>query len=381
MTRKILIIYATAGIGHKKAALAIKKAFDEMAPQDIDVSLIDALDYTSDFFKWIYLKIYLFMVNKFPLLWGLLYYLTDNFHMNLAVSRFRRFNNSLNSKKLIQYISGSKPDVIISTHFFASEVISDLKKKGALDSHLITVVTDYRLHSWWVSDFVDTYVVGAEGVKNDLMRWGISPSKVKVLGIPVEPAFSKEQDKLKIVRSTGLEEGVFTVLVIGGGFGVGPIEDIIKTIGAIPKDIQFIVICGHNKELFKRIEILKSDLGIKIKTLGFVDNVYDFMEISDILISKSGGITVTESMAKELPMIIISPILGQETGNSSYLISQGAALKVRQPSELRAVLEYLMSNPGKIEEMKICIRKIKKTEASYDIARLALETANDGRPQ
>ncbi len=126
----MLIVYATAGIGHKKAALAIKKAFDEIAPQDIDISLIDAMDYTSDFFKWIYLKTYLFMVNKFPLLWGLLYYFTDNFYVNLAVGKFRRFSNSLNSKKLVRYLLNSKPDVVVSTHFFASEIIADLKKQG-----------------------------------------------------------------------------------------------------------------------------------------------------------------------------------------------------------------------------------------------------------
>src|SRR3989338_1814577 len=147
---KILIVYATAGTGHKKAALAIKEALREIAPQDVQVSIIDSLDYTNVFFKWSYLKIYLLMVNKLPHLWGFLYYLTDNFCFNRAIMHLRRFNNWLNSKRLVEHLLSSKPDCIVSTHFFTSEVISNLKKRGLLKSRLITVVTDYRLHSWWI---------------------------------------------------------------------------------------------------------------------------------------------------------------------------------------------------------------------------------------
>lgn len=374
MMRKILIVYATAGTGHKKAALAIKKAFDEIAPKDIEVSIIDSLDYTNAFFKWIYLKIYLLMVNRFPLLWGIGYYLTDNRYINLAVLKIRRFNNWLNSQNFIKYLLDSKPDCILATHFFASEIVSDLKKSAILNSHLITIVTDYRLHAWWVSDHVDTYVVSNQDAKSDLIRWKIAPDKVKIVGIPVEPIFSKVLDKGKILEEVGFQKGIFTILIIGGGFGVGPIEDIVKIVADINREIQLIVICGHNEELFKRIEDLKFNLKIKIVALGFVDNVYDFMEISDILISKSGGITVTESLAKVLPMIIISPIIGQETRNSDFLVKNSAAIKVEEVSQLKPILEDLIAHPEKIEDMKRSINMIRKPYASYDIARLAMES-------
>jgi len=143
--KNILVVYATAGIGHKKASLAIKKALDDMSPEDVEVSLIDALDYTNAFFKWSYLKSYLLMVNRLPLLWGLSYYITDNFYVNLLVSIFRRINNWMNSRPLERYLLQRRPDVIVSTHFFASEVVSNLKARGLLRSHLVTVVTDYKL--------------------------------------------------------------------------------------------------------------------------------------------------------------------------------------------------------------------------------------------
>lgn len=376
---KILIVYATAGIGHKKAAVAVKKALDEIAPAGTEVTLIDALDYTPKFFKWSYLQLYLLAVNKLSSVWGFMYYLTDNFYANILVSRIRRLNNWMNSRRFEEYLKSSKPDAILSTHFFASEVAGCMIKKGALNSRLITVITDYRLHSWWVSACIDAYVVSSKDAEADLLRWGVAPSKIKVLGIPAEPVFSRPLDKNAIYDKFGLKRGVFTILVIGGGFGVGPIEGIVKAIGGVSGQVQVIVVCGHNDDLVKKITSLKDILKIDIKTLGFIDNVYEYMEIANILISKSGGITVTESLDKELPMIVISPIPGQETRNSDFILNHGAAIKIEKAEELKNVIEDLMANPGKIQKMKESIRKIRMPYASYDIAKLALESAKENK--
>lgn len=375
MKKKILIAYATAGIGHKKASIAIKKAFDEINPKDVETVLVDSLDYSHPFFKNFYLQLYLLAVNKFSSTWGFMYYLTDNFFVNLIVKYIRRLNNWLNSRRLVEYLQKENFDVIVSTHFFASEVIGYLKKRGKLDSKLITVVTDYRLHSWWVAPCVDAYVVSNNDAKNDLVRWKVLADKIKVFGIPVEPVFSKHLDKDALKEKFGLKKDLFTVLVIGGGFGVGPIEEIVKSMSSVSKPVQIIVICGHNEELAKRITSIEVKDTVSVKAVGFVDNVYEFMEVADILISKSGGITVSESLAKELPMIVIAPIPGQETRNSNFLIQHGAAVKVARSSDIKGVIEYLISNPSKIVQMKEAIRKIKAPESSYDIAKFALSMA------
>src|SRR3989338_8522857 len=268
MRKKILIIYATAGIGHKKASMAVKKAYDEMALPDVEVTLIDALDYTNDFFKWAYLQAYLLLVNKLPMFWALSYYLTDCPLVGLIVSKIRRLNNWANSKKLVKYLLDTKPNVILSTH------------------------------SWWLGECTDTYIVASEDAKRELECRKVDPSKIMVTGIPVEPIFSKPLDRAKIFKTTNLRDDLFTILVIGGGFGVGPIEAITRVIAQIPKDIQMVVVCGHNDELVKKMEKLKGYLKLNMKVLGFIDNVYEYMEIADILISKSGGITVSESLAK-----------------------------------------------------------------------------------
>jgi len=371
--KKILIVYATAGIGHKKAAIGVKKALDEISQGAAEVTLIDALDYTNAFFKWSYLKAYLLMVNRLPFVWGFFYYLTDNFYMNMVISRIRRISNWMNSGKLTKHLISSQPDVIISTHFFASEVVSDLKEYGLIRSKLITVVTDYRLHSWWLAGRTDVYVVGSEDAKNDILKCMADESKIRVLGVPAEPIFSKKLDKKEILAKTDLKEGLFTILVIGGGFGVGPIVGIVKVIKEITLPLQVIVVCGHNEQLVKNIEELKKETKAHIKVLGFVDNVYEYMEISDVLISKPGGITLTESLAKELPLIIISPILGQETRNSDFVISRGAAFRINRLGDMKGLLEDLATHPEKMAKMREAIRAIKKPMACYDIARLALK--------
>lgn len=371
--KKILVIYATAGIGHKKASLAVKQALDEIAPKDAEITIIDSLDHTSPFFKWSYLESYLLMVGKLPVFWGLMYYFTDNRFVNMIVSKLRRLNNWIASGKFRMYLIDSKPDVIVSTHFFASEVISAMKKAGELNSRLITVVTDYRLHSWWVNSGTDVYIVGSEEARKDLLRWGTDAAKVKVIGIPVEPAFTKSLDKEAIANRLGLKKGVPVILVLGGGFGVGPILEIVKTIEGIAAPMQILAICGHNESLVKQLESMKPSMKHHIDIFGFVQNVYDFMEVADILISKSGGITVSESLAKDLPLVVVSPIIGQETHNCDFLITNGAAVKADKISDLKGILEDLAAHPEKVQGMREAIGRIRKPMACYDIAKLALE--------
>jgi len=373
VNKKILVVYATAGIGHKKASIAVKKAYEEMNLPGAEVTMIDALDYTNDYFRWSYLQAYLLMVNKLPTFWGLSYYLTDNPFVDLFVSGLRRLNNWANSKKLVKFILDMKPDVVISTHFFASEVIGDMKSKGVTNTKLVTVITDFRVHAWWIAEGTDRYVVASDDVRLQLEKRRIDPAIIKVMGIPVEPIFSKQLDRKKIFDTTGLKDDLFTILVIGGGFGVGPIEGIVKVMSEIKKNLQGVVVCGRNEELVKNIEKLRDELKLNIKVTGFIDNVYEYMEISDVLISKSGGITVSESLAKDIPMAIISPIIGQETANCNFLIKNKAAVKVGRLEELKGTLEGLIDNPMKLDSMRDSIKRIRKPNAAYDVARLAYE--------
>jgi len=386
--KKILIIYATAGIGHTKAAHAVKKGFDVLGSynaefaqraKEIDVKCIDSLDYTTPFFRFSYQKSYLLMIRHLSALWGALYYLTNIGALNRVVRKIRRFTNWLHCRKLVAFLKAYKPDVIISTHFLATEVISRLKQKGECDAHLVCIITDYRLHAFWVADRVDTYITGGVLAKRDLLRWNVDTAKIKTFGIPVEPEFviGPKREKEEIRNKLNIKEDCFTVLIVGGGFGIGPIEGIIRSVDRLPQPLQVIVICGYNRALRDKVVAMSGEMRVALHVFGFVDNMYEFMEIADVLISKSGGISVTEALAKKLPMLIISPIPGQESRNCEFLVEAGAALHVRSLSALAEMLEYLIRERERLESMKDHIRKIRRHYALFNIAMYAVERAED----
>ncbi len=371
--KKVLIIYATAGIGHAKAAFAIKKAFDEMGLEGVETTLIDSLDYMTGFFRKTYLASYLHAIQHASKAWGFSYCATNNRYIYPFISIVRRYFNWLHSRRFVKFLLGYRPDVVISTHFLANEVISRLKGKGLLATKLITVITDYRFHTFWGARHVDFYVTGSREAQDDLGRIGVRGERVKVLGIPVEPVFTKHLDRSAISNACGLEKGRLTVLIVGGGFGIGPIEEIVKSLDAMGHNVQAIVICGYNEPLRKKIELLKGHIAMPLVVYGFVNTMHELMEVSDCLVSKSGGLTATEALVKGLPMVIISPIPGQESRNSDVLVSRGAAIRIEGPSEIEGAIRRFVLNPRELDKMKASIRTIARPRAAFDIAKLALE--------
>jgi len=354
---KILILYATAGFGHKKAAFAVKEAFDKIGRKD--VLLKDSLDYTNPFFKASYNSIYLTLIKYVPNIWGLFYYLLDNPWIYAVMRPIRRLTNHINSKKLVKFLLEMKPKTIIVTHFFALEVIAHLKKKGILkDSRLVTVITDYKSHKFWLSKHVDCYIVGSEYTKDDLIRRGIPLERIKPFGIPCAKSFSKEHDQKAIRRAIGLRPDKRTIFILGGGFGVGPIKRIVLHLDKLEEDFQGIVVCGYNKKLYDSLTQIAESAKHVFKICGFVDNIDELMAASDALISKSGGITMAEALNAALPMVVIDPIPGQEMRNYKFLEKHSAALKIKTPKDITSVMKELLSS-NRLDILKGNIKKIR----------------------
>jgi len=364
-----VIFYATAGIGHKKAAVAVKEAFDKAGLKN--VLLADVLDYTGGFFKASYGAVYLFLIKHLSAIWGFCYYVLDNPAVYFFLSPIRRLVNHLNSGKLVKFLLETKPKTVIVTHFMPSEVIAHLKKKGLLSTRLISVITDYRSHSFWLSEYIDFYVVGSEYTKEDLMRRGVAPEKIGVFGIPCASCFSKEHDTEKIRRREGLESGKTTVFVLGGGFGVGPIKKIAMNLDASRQDFQVIVVCGYNRNLYEEIKKIAISARHKFKVYGFIDNVDELMAVSDVLISKSGGITVTEALNANVPMIVVDPIPGQEMRNYDFLKKNKAAAKIKRPEDIVKVVKGLIGSG----ELKILRENVKKIRLVRSAERIVDEVA------
>ncbi|MFH1867652.1 MAG: glycosyltransferase [Candidatus Omnitrophota bacterium] len=372
--KKVLIIHASAGDGHKRAAEALNNAFMSSSEKDIEVTLIDSLDYTNRFFSSCYRVGYIILVKYLPTLWGFVYYLLDNrFFFNLN-SPLRRLINALNTKRLKQFLVNERFDLILATHFLGVEVISHLKKKGALLSTLIAVLTDFKPHYYWQSEKVDIYTVAAEYTKAELIKRGVDEGKIRVTGIPLRKGFGANLSKEEARKVSGLDPYKFTVLVMGGGFGVGPIEKTVLSLQKLNFDCQIVAVCGHNSKLAHRLNALKTGFAKSTYIFGFYKNIDDIMAASDIMVTKVGGITCAETLAEGLPVLTINPIPGQEMHNAGFLFENNIGFKLSRVDEVNGIVSVFFRSPGKLNEISQDIHKLARPNAASDIVRLVIGT-------
>jgi len=314
---KILFIYASAGAGHYKAAEALYRAAQK--ENGHDAILVDALDFTSPAFKKIYVWTYYILISKFPWAWGFFFWLTDIFWIQPFVRGARRAYNGLNARRLRRYLMEQRFDYIISTHFLPTEVAGALKKSGKISSKLVTVITDFDVHHIWLAKSTDVYAVASEWTVEKLKKLGVAPKRIAVTGIPTDEKFGAFVDIRTLKKKLELYENTFTVLIATGSFGIGPIEAILGEL----TEFQVIVVCGHNAALFQKLSAKKYRLA---KILGLVDNMHELMAVSDAMVTKPGGLSISEALVSQLPMIFFNAIPGQETGNVRVLKDHGIGI-------------------------------------------------------
>ncbi len=371
---KILLAYAYAGIGHKKAAEALQSVLSEYSK--VELTAVDALDYTNTLFKFLYPRVYLFLINRTPFLWGVLYYLVDLRALDAFLAPARRFFHNIHAKRFIRFVLEKNPDAAICTHFLPAEVVSGLKRKNKFSGKLITIVTDFLPHSFWMAGSSDYFIGAIERTKKDLVKRGIEEERVKVLGIPCEPKFGISGDHQALIKKLGLHDDLFNLLIMGGGFGTGPVKKIVNAIynmeSRIRDALQVIVICGKNKKLFEELNRKKLDSNVKLYAFGYMDNIDEFMEVADCIITKSGGLTVSESLSKKLPMIIIQPIPGQETRNCKILTGYGTAVRANTVGQAKNYVKEFMLSPEKILGMRARIKFLSYPDAAKNIAKFVV---------
>ncbi|MFA5088824.1 MAG: glycosyltransferase [Candidatus Omnitrophota bacterium] len=344
---KILVIHATAGAGHRKAAEALYNSLKETTA--FEVAIVDVLDYTSPFYKKLYRETYSFLIAKMPWLWGFSFVALDIPCLLPIVQKVRRFYNSLNARPLVRYLQAENFDYILSTHFFPNEVTAALKRKGLIRSKIISMVTDFDVHRIWLAEGIDHYAVASEWTKEKLKSLGVEEGKILVSGIPTDKKFAMTRNKKELRQRLSLREDLFTVLVATGSFGMGPIEEIIDSL----REFQVIVVCGHNKNLYARLnqKNLKN-----VRACGLVDNMDELMAASDAMVTKPGGLSISEALVSHLPLIFFSAIPGQETNNVRVLKEYGVGISDCTAAEIAATLKKYSSSP---DEYTAAIEKIK----------------------
>ena len=399
MHKKVLIMSSSTGGGHNRAARAIKEELTNKSINGItiDCEIIDSLKIVNGTMDKLISQGYEKSAKYTPKAWGGVYKLTES----TLISRNEFKDNpltSLVSRKLKKLVELKKPDLIIGTHAFPMIALSTLKKHSMLYSNnelntfseslhnyykdlnippLITVLTDYTTHSAYIQNEIDYYIAGHEYVKELLIEDGIDEEKIKPYGIPVEKSFLSHRDRNTVLSELNLDPDKFTVLLMGGSFGAGSIKDTLEELISIDRDFQVIVVTGRNKSLKEKLEksLISSEDTIdkNISVLGFTDKMNDLLASVDILVSKPGGLTTTESLLKEVPMIIPYFIPGQEEENLDFLSNCGASLRTSKKFTLSVILKVLIDNPNRIDMIKENIKSIKKLNASQDIAKLAFD--------
>ena len=396
MSKKVLIMSASTGGGHNRAARAIKEELESRTINGISIKceIIDSLKLVNNTMDKVISRGYEKSAIYTPKAYGSVYRFSET---SIASKNEFKTNplTSLMARKFKTLLNDSKPDLIIGTHPFPMIALSTLKKNKNNHSFnrseilhksininippMVSVLTDYTTHSTWIQNEIDYYVVGHEYVKELLVDEGVKSEKVKAFGIPVEKSFLRHRDKNTVLKELGLSSNKLTILLMGGSFGAGNMKETLEDLLTVDRDFQIIVITGRNEHLKEKLsKVLNSTEHNKdICLLGYTDKMNDILASIDLLISKPGGLTTTEALLKDVPMIVPYFIPGQEEENLDFLTNCGAALKTTKKYNLSVLLKVLIDNPSRLDNLRKNIKSIRKFDTAVNISNLVVDILND----
>ena len=368
MMGRVLVLSASAGAGHLRAAEAVEKAI-RARNLAIELQHLDVLKYTNKVFRHLYSKAYIDLVNKAPEVLGWLYDHLDNPAKN---DPLRLAFDRLNANPFIRYLRRYQPDVAVCTHFLPSGIISSLKGEGKIAVINAVVVTDFDVHAMWLCPHVEQYFVALEETKVHLRALGVPESLVTISGIPIDPIFAQHKDKHAMRRKHGLGQDRLTILVSAGGFGVGPIGHMLQALARLSHPAQVVAVCGRNEALLAELQqTIKKIAGrslVQFTLVGFTTAMDELMAGADLFVGKPGGLTTSECLAKGLPMVVINPIPGQEERNSDHLLEQGVAIRCNNLPALGYKIDSLIETPGKLVQMRENALAMGRPEAAFLVA-------------
>ena len=369
MFKKILILSASVGAGHLRAAEALEKTFRQMNP-GAEIKNVDVLEYTNPLFRRLYGKAYIDMVGSMPEVLGWIYDSLDKPWQN---ERRRLALDRLNTTPLVKFLKNYQPDIAVSTHFLPAEIISWLKAKKKIDFPQAIVVTDFDVHALWLCHHYEQYFVALDETLVHLEKLGIPADKITVSGIPIDPIFAETKDKIAMREKYDLEKDKLTILVSAGGFGVGNVEHLLRALADLKTPAQILAMCGRNEELKTKLENLAvSELNtetVTFKPIGFTTSMDEYMSASDLIVGKPGGLTTSEALAKNLVFVVVNPIPGQEERNSDHLLEQGCAIKCNNLPALAYKIDALVGDEKRFAAMRENVARFARPDAAREIVK------------
>jgi processive 1,2-diacylglycerol beta-glucosyltransferase len=380
MKKRVLIMSTSAGTGHVRAGEALTKVFEEH-PMVGEVLHSDALDFTNKVFRDFYSKLYARLVQTAPEFLGWWYKQSDE---PWKTDGMRLMLDRLNTGPLVKFIRHFNPHITVCTHFMPAGIISHLIAKNLLDAHLSIVVTDLDFHAMWLSRVFHRYFVAIEETKVHLEELGLPKDRITVSGIPIDPEFTTPIDRVATRFEYGLHPTRPTMLLSAGALGAGPAEFVVERLKNLRSKAQTIVVCGRSAETRDRVLQLVGENNDNFKVFGYTSRMPDLMKISDLFIGKPGGLTTAEALACGLPMVIVSPIPGQEERNSDHLLEEGVAVKCNEMTTIPYKIDTLLDDPIRLEEMRRRAFAMSRPDAARTIVRTlvadevsALEVTDD----
>jgi processive 1,2-diacylglycerol beta-glucosyltransferase len=365
-----------------RAAEAVERALGEVAP-GANVANLDVLEMTNALFRRFYGKLYLELVNKAPHVLGYFYDMLDqpgNSGNGTPGAqragwgdRYRLALQKLNLGKFMRFLKSQPWDLVINTHFLPAEIIASLRRKGALTVPQVTVTTDFDTHRLWVNQPCERYFTATYEGALYLEHWGVPLQDIYPTGIPVHPVFTEFKERAACLAKHGLDGDRPIVLQLAGGFGVGPIERLFQALLGAEVPIQLVSIAGRNENLKAALEKMPIPTRHRVRVLGFTKEIDEFMNVADLVVSKPGGLTTSEALARGAVMIIVNPIPGQESRNSDYLLENGAAIKVNNTATVAHKLTQLLCDKERLASLRANVRRIARPRAAFAIIEKSLE--------
>jgi len=341
----ILIFSVSIGNGHDQVAHTLYNEFTR-ADNSNKVKIINTIKFISPILDKVILDSYLNILKFYPKAWGKLYEKTN------------------------------KLDPIICTHSFPSSIIAALKQKKIPETPLLSVITDYNIHTSWVNENTDYYVIPHENLSYVMENYGVSSDKILPFGIPVKKEFD-EYVNVKIIQEKYDLENKKTVLVMGGGLGLGEIYNIVFELDKKLDNAQIIAIAGRNARLEQKLKSMTTKN--KMVVFGFVSNIHELMEAADCIITKPGGVTTAEVLCKQKPLVIFSPLPGQEYENAEFLLNSGVAVATSDVKKIPVLINQMLSFDIRMKSIKDITGYLKKPNAAADTVQFILDQYNEAR--
>lgn len=362
--KNILVVTASMGSGHNKAANAVAEAIKRKYPVN-KINVIDFMSTETAYFNSLVKDIYLKMLDHTPSVYEFFYKFTSDSTKGSTIQSV--FAHAM-KKDMRELIKKYEADMVICTHPFPCAAASYLKQTGEINIPLITVMTDFCVHQFWLYKNIDIYFIANDLLKKEMVNQGLLEERIFVTGIPVGYNFRVDYNRDDLLAKFKLEKDKPVALIMGGGLGLGGVKNALCQLERLKKDIQILVITGANVALWSEMNEYAQHSKHKIFVWGYSHNIQEFMSVATFLISKPGALTISEALTRELPMILHDPIPGPEVDNAKFVSDNGAAIWVKHQDTLDAVVREVLSDATILPKLRNNAKVLKKPYASDNIA-------------